>query len=62
MRWIGVQFALDLKTWIRIHSLDLKNSFHPWELKCLKRVGFWHWKVVRVIVVAVERVDEGEKP
>ena len=73
MRWIGVQFIPDLKTWIRIHSLDLKNSFHlweldlknalhPWELGCLKMVGFRHWKVVRVIVVAVERVDDGEKP
>ncbi|RVW18343.1 hypothetical protein CK203_115276 [Vitis vinifera] len=71
MRWIGVQFIPDLKTWIRIHSLDLKNSFHPWELdlknalhpwelECLKRVGFRHWKVVRVIVVAVERVDDAE--
>ena len=73
MRWIGVQFIPDLKIWIQIHSLDLKNSFHPWELdlknalhpwelECLKRVGFRHWKVVRVIVVAVERVDDGEKP
>ncbi|RVW12441.1 putative disease resistance protein [Vitis vinifera] len=50
MRWIGVQFIPDLKTWIRIHSLDFKNSFHPWELDlknalhpwelgCLKRKG-----------------------
>ena len=73
MRWIGVQFIPDLKTWVRIHSLDLKNSFHPceldlknalhpWELRCLKMVGFRHWKVVGVIVVVVERVDDGEKP
>ena len=73
MRWIGVQFIPDLKIWIRIHSLDLKNPFHqweldlksalhPWELGCLKRVGFRPWKVIGVIVVAVERVDNGEKP
>ena len=63
MRWIGVQFIPDLKTWIRHPwELDLKNALHPWELECLKRVGFRHWKVVRVIVVAVERVDDGEKP
>ena len=44
-------------------ELDLKNALHPWELGCLKRVGFQrHWKVVRVIVVAIKRVDDGEKP
>ena len=43
-------------------ELDLKNALHPWELGCLKRVGFRHWKVVGVIMVAVERVDDDEKP
>ena len=44
-------------------ELDLKNALHQWELGCLKRVGFQrHWKVVRVIVVAIKRVDDGEKP
>ena len=43
-------------------ELDLKNALHQWELGCLKRVGFQtYWKVVEVIVVAVERVDNGEK-
>ena len=51
-----------MKTWIQTHLLDLKNALHPWELLYQKRVGFWgHWKVLGVMVVAVERVDDGGK-
>ena len=59
---ISLKNRRDLPDSFHPWELDLKNALHPWELGCLKRVGFRHWKVIRVIVVAIERVDDGEKP